>query len=139
MIAVWPETLPRPERSSWQLQAQDPRLKRQADAGPPSYRRRFSSVARTVTLSLILTRLQRGVFDAFYEEDCGWGSSLFWMPDPTTDRWPLLTPDGVPLLTGAGAPLLMSALWLCRWGDQMPTETVVGIEFRKSFSVVVLP
>lgn len=138
-VPTWPETLPRPERSSWQSKLQDARRKRQNDAGPPAYARKFSSVARLVSLSVMLDRNQRAVFDTFYEETCAFGSTLFYMPDPTTEGWPLLTSDGVPILTGDGVPLLMSGRWLCLWGDDVPVETLSGIEFRKSFSVVVMP
>jgi hypothetical protein len=139
MIMEWPTALPRPERNTWQLQPQDARRKRQPDAGPPSYRRRFSSVARNVTMSVLLSRSEKAIFDQFFHETCAEGSQLFYMPDPTTDGWPMLTSDGVPVLTGDGQPLLLSARWLCAWGDQMPTETLQGLEFRKTFSVVVLP
>lgn len=136
--AVWPTSLPRPERNTWQSQPQDARLKRQSDAGPPGFRRRFSQAAKTVTLSVLLSRNQKAVFDRFFEADTRGGSLLFWMPDPTTDGWPMLTADGVPVLNGAGQPVLLSARWLCLF-DAMPAEAIVGIEFRKSFSVVVMP
>ncbi len=45
---VWPSDLPRPERSSYQLQPQDARRKRGFESGPPGYRRRFSAVAQMV-------------------------------------------------------------------------------------------
>ncbi len=138
-VPTWPETLPRPERSSWQSKLQDSRRKRQNDAGPPAYARKFSSVARLISLSVVLDRNQRAVFDTFYEVTCAFGSSFFYMPDPTTDGWPLLSSDGQPMLTEEGIPILMSATWLCLWGDDVPVETLVGIEFRKSFSVVVMP
>jgi len=139
VIAVWPETLPRPERDSWQKQPQDARRKRQSDAGPPAYRRRFSSVAKMVTLSVLLSRDEAALFDTFFHQDCAEGSLLFTMPDPTTDGWEMLSSEGETLLDGDGDALLLSATWLCAWGDTMPTETLVGIEFRKSFSVVVMP
>lgn len=140
MIMTWPTELPRPERQSWQVQPQDARRHRQSDAGAPAYRRRFSSPARTVSLSLILSRGQKGVFDRFFHEDCAEGARLFRMPDPTTDGWRMHTADGAPLLTGDGRPLLLAAQWLCAWGDRPPVETVFGqVEFRKAFNVVVIP
>lgn len=139
MTEIWPAELPRPERESWKLQPQEARRKRQLGAGPPGYRRRFSSVARSVNLSLLLTRDQKAVFDRFYHEDCAEGSGFFWMPDPTTDGWSLLTDDGVPLLVEPGVPLLLAERWLCGWGDELPSETVKGVEFRKSFSIWVMP
>lgn len=73
----WPSDLPRPERSSYQLQPQDARRKRGFESGPPGYRRRFSAVAQMVTMSVILTAHQRSLFDAFYTDACAQGASLF--------------------------------------------------------------
>ncbi|AGH58016.1 hypothetical protein RHVG_00051 [Rhodovulum phage RS1] len=136
---AWPSELPRPERNTWQLQPQDARRKRKNDAGPPGYRRRFSSVVKLVTLSVLLTREQKDIFESFFHDDCAEGTSQFEMPDPTTEGWPILDGNGDPLLTGDGQPLLRSGTWLCLWGDQVPVETIQGTEFRKTFSVVVMP
>lgn len=138
-MMVWPSDLPPPERSSWNLTPQDARRKRQADAGPPGYRRRFSNVGRTVSLSLILTRGQKAAFEKFFYVDCKQGAEMFRMPDPTTDGWPMFASDGGPLVQPDGTPLLLSASWVCLWGETLPAETIVGREFRKSFDVVVMP
>lgn len=136
----WPRDLVQFERSGWQIQPQDARRKRQGDAGPPGWRRRFSAVAKTVTLSLVVDRNGKAIFDRFYEVDCAHGSRLFTMPDPSTDGWAMLSHQGLTLLTGEGRPLLMGATWLCSFGDELPVETIVGqAEFRKTFSVVVMP
>ncbi|MBN8294739.1 hypothetical protein JI664_22405 [Rhodobacter sp. NTK016B] len=139
MTEVWPATLPRPERDTWQAQPQEARRKRQPDNGPPAYRRRFSSVARMVSLSVLLTRDEKAVFDHFYHSVCAEGAAQFYLPDPTTDGWELLSSDGETLLTRWDNPVRLSARWLCLWGDTPPAETLLGIEFRKSFSVVVMP
>lgn len=139
MILDWPATLPRPERSTWQARPQEARRRRQSDAGPPAFRRRFSAVPQIVSLSLILSRADRQVFDTFFAVACAQGANLFRMPDPTTDGWPALDEAGAPILTATGEPLLLSAIWLCAWGDEPPVETLVGLEFRKAFSVAVLP
>lgn len=137
---VWPTDLPRPERDSYQLQPQDARRKRSFETGPPGYRRRFSAVAKLVSLSLILSAHHRALFDAFYEADCAQGASLFWMPDPTRAGWPLLATDGTPLLGPGGVPLLIASRWLCAWGDAPPIETSVEqVKWRKQFQVVVMP
>lgn len=135
----WPAQLPRPERDTWRAQPQDARLKRQSDAGPPAWRRRFSSASTTVAMSVLIKRWQRSIFDDFFTLTTKRGSLLFRMPDPTTDGWRLLDGNGVPLLDGSGTPLLMSGTWLCSFGGEPPVETVVGIEFRKSFTVEVMP
>lgn len=142
MIANWPTSLPRPERSSWKLQPMDARRKRQGDSGPPGYRRRFSSVPRFLTMSLVLTHDQRAVFDNFFHDTCQEGAISFWMPDPSNDGWPLTRESGEPLLVNAltQEPLTISARWLCAWGDELPVETVVQqVRFQKTFGVVVLP
>lgn len=142
-VPVWPTDLPRPERDTWGAEQQDARQRRQNDAGPPGFRRRFSKAAKKVSLSVQLSRDLKAVFDRFFDEDTKGGSLPFWMPDPTTDGWYLLTSSGERLLISGGVndgkPLLIAALWLCSFGEQMPRETVVGREFRISFSLVVYP
>lgn len=142
MIATWPSSLPPPQRDSWQLQPQDARRKRQSEAGPPAYRRRFSSVAQSVSMAVKLTHDQRAVFDSFYYETCQHGSIRFWMPDWGNDGWPLTTKSGEPLDVNAetGETLTISARWLCAWGDQLPSESMVDqVRFLKSFQIWVLP
>ncbi|MEB3417548.1 hypothetical protein ACFSDD_21035 [Salipiger marinus] len=136
---VWPAELPRPERNTWSRTWADPRLKRRGETGPPRWRRRFSAVPQTVSLSILLSRWQVAVFEQFWENQTRFGSTLFRMPDPTTDGWALLTPTGGPLLTPEGQPLLLSKLWTVSFGDEAPVQSVVGIEFRFSFSIVVMP
>lgn len=137
---VWPESLVQFERAGWQRQPQEARRRRQGDAGPPAYRRRFSAVSRTVSLAVVTDRTGKAIFDRFYEEDCAFGSRLFWMPDPSTNGWGLLQSDGLQLLDGTGRPLLLAARWLCSFGDELPVETIVGqTDFRIAFTVVVMP
>lgn len=138
-VPSWPSTLPRPERNTWQETPMEARLKRNPEAGPPGYRRRFSGVPEAVSLSILVDRNNKAVFDNFRKDLTKQGSLPFWMPDATTDGIPLLTPTGAPLLTGAGEPILMSARWLCLFGEQLPASTIVGVEFRISFSVMVMP
>ena len=136
---VWPTQLPRPERSTWGVQPQDTRLKRRSDAGPAGYRRRFSSASRTVNLSIVVDRNGKAIFDNFFRDEATQGAGLFWMPDPTTDGWALKTDDGQQILTDDGTPILLSEQWLVTIGEALPSEAVVGIEFRISFSVEVMP
>ncbi len=139
-VAVWPSDLPRPLRSGWQRQAVDPRRPRVNETGPVSLGRRFTSVPQTVVLTMRVDRIQRDIFDRFVELTLAHGSLPFWMPDPSTDGWPLLTPDGVPLLTPEGVPLLTTRQWLCQMGSEMPVEgPVQGITFQLTFTVLVLP
>lgn len=136
----WPSELVQFERSSWQSQLQDPRLKRMSETGPPGYRRRFSRPARIVNLSLVVDASGREVFDHFFEVTCMQGSRLFTMPDPTNDGLVLLTDENALLITAEDELITLSDSWLCAFGDSMPVETIVGdSDFRKSFSVVVMP
>lgn len=138
-LATWPDRLPRPERRTWDRQPADNRLKRNPEAGPTAYRRRSSAVGEPVQLSILVDRELKAEFDRFFRTTIAHGSLPFWMPDPTTDGWTLLDETGVPLLTDADEPLLISEIWLCLWGDQMPQETIEGMEYRMSFGVLVMP
>ena len=136
---TWPTELDRPERDSWQASFMDPRSRRSGQTGAPRYGRRFSAVPKLVSLSLVCSRSQKGIFDRFFVTDTKFGSCLFWMPDPTTDGWAMLDEEFRPLLDENFRPLLLSAQWLCTFGEEMPTETVQGRDFRISFRVAVLP
>ncbi len=138
-IPLWPASLPKPERQTFQKTWTDGRLKRQSEAGPPGYRRRFSAVAKPVSLSIVTDREQQEVFERFYDNDTAGGALPFYMPDPTKDGWPVLGGDGTQLFGSNGKPLLMSARWLCLFGDNQPVITAVGTRFRISFNIVVMP
>ncbi|MGD9862849.1 MAG: hypothetical protein AB7S99_06525 [Pseudodonghicola sp.] len=138
-VAVWPDTLPRPLRDGYSEQRLDARLGKGGEAGPPGWRRRWSSVARTVAMVLDVPRAVLGDFESFYEHDLSEGSLPFWMPAPTLDGWPLLTPGGAPVLLPDGSPVLVSARWLCLMGEGTPTIAPKGVRFRVSFSVTVMP
>ncbi len=139
MIATWPTELPPPERNTWSRVPQEARIKRTSDAGPPRWRRRMSAASETVELSLLLSRDLAARFDRFYKEATAQGTYLFWMPDPTRQDWALISGDGQQLLLGSGQPLFLAGQWLCSFGDHLPTETIVGVNMRKTFSVVVMP
>lgn len=139
-IQTWPSSLPKPERKTWSRTSQDVRRKRTPQNGASGYAKAYSKSSKQVSLSVVLSRAETAVFDNFFHEACSEGSLLFWMPDPTTDGWPMLTSEGQQILTADGAPLLMSSTWLCTWGDDLPVQTVEGqVQFRMSFSVVVVP
>ncbi len=139
MIKNWPSELPRPERDTWQMQTENNRIKRQGDGGSPWYKRKYSRAAKFINLSLLLDRDLKAVFDEFYEDTTASGTINFYMPDPTTDGWSILDQNGRSLLNEDNRPLLISSTVLCSFGDETPIETVVGVGFRKSFSLVVYP
>ena len=61
------------------------------------------------------------------------------MSDPTTDGWSLLDDLGQPILGTTGAPLLLACDLLCMFGQEPPVESIAGVRFDISFSVLVLP
>ncbi len=138
-IPNWPDELPLPTQAGYSHQPDDPRTKRPREAGPPGYRRRFSSVARTMKLSIVVDRNERQIFWDFYRDDCGDGTKPFYMPDPVTDGWPFLTTDGVNLQTDDGTPMLLARTMLCLWDESVPSETIKGVQFEISYSVVEMP
>jgi len=139
MTAVWPSTLPRPLRDGYSEQRLDARLSKGGEAGPPGWRRRWSSVAQKVAMVLDIPRSILGDFERFWIDDLSEGTLPFWMPAPTSDGWPLLSPAGTPVLLPDGRPLLVSRRWLCLMGDSTPVTTPKGVRFRVSFSVTVMP
>lgn len=139
MTAVWPSTLPRPMRQGYQASPTEARMKRRTEAGFPGYRRRFSSVAETVAMTIEVDRNERGIFDNFYRDTTANGTLPFFMPDPTTHGWALYATGGQRLLTASGQPLVLAARWLCLFGDALPATTVIGLRFRISFDVLVMP
>lgn len=139
MILDWPSSLPRPDREGYQATPQEARRSFKGDYGPTRFRRQISNVATDVRLQLMLDRSQKAVFDNFFKRDTANGALLFWMPDPTTDGWPLLDHDGRRILDAAGRDILIAARWLCSFGEDQPSETIRGTLFIKSFSVLVMP
>ncbi len=137
-VPVWPVELVCFERSSYQAQRANSRLAKQGN-GPTGYRRRFSSVPRLVSYSIDVPRSLKAAFDNFYELTTGDGALPFWMPDPVTDGWPMLTSDGQPILDIDGAPILLSKMDLCLFGQETPVETIKANRFVISFSVQVMP
>ena len=110
-LPIWPDALPSPLRTAYLAQRQDIRARRSVN-GPPSYRRRFSSGARLVSLAIEVPRSGKAVFDQFYDLITHDGTLPFMMPDPATDGRALLTERGDPILSGNGDPILLSAIWL---------------------------
>lgn len=139
MIANWPPELPRPNRDNYQHSVGDGRLKRNNEIGPPGYRGRSSAVPDFVSMTLDLSRNELARFWRFYTEEITRGSKQFYMPDPTTSGWKMLTSDGRVLTDHRGRPLLIEKTWRCRFGDTLPNETIRGNRFLLNFEIVVMP
>lgn len=90
-------------------------------------------------MTVWVDRSLKGDFDVFFHEVTADGALPFTMPDPTTDTWPLLNHNGVPLLDQLSRPLLMSKIWVCFFGETTPVVTPIGMQFKITFPIVVLP
>jgi hypothetical protein len=139
MIPEWPPELPRPMRDSYQQTAGEARLMKKNDSGPPGTRRRFSSVADTVSMTVDLSRNQLARFDRFYNEEVAQGSKPFRIMDASLSGQRLLTDEEVPILTDDGHPILIEETWLVLFGQQLPSRSVIGVRWRVSFQLSVMP
>jgi len=135
-VAVWPSELPCPLRRTLSGQRVDGRLSK---PGPTrGYRRQFSNVPKIYALSVAVTRSGKAVLDQFVDETLKGGALPFYMPDPVTDGWAMLTSEGAPMLMADGTPMLLAAQWLCLFED-LPSEQPYGRGFEIAFSVAVMP
>ncbi|MFB2553334.1 hypothetical protein [Ensifer soli] len=137
---VWPTSLPLPNRDGFRRGWEDPRTRRQREAGPPGYQRRYSRPAKPMTLVLDCSRDQFAELERFFEDDLQHGSLVFQMPDPITDGWPALLDDGQPWLDDDGTPILLDATLLMLWGDQPPEVTGIrGVRFTVVCPLWIMP
>lgn len=141
MTAVWPSDLPqRPLRDPYRRTLATGRQLTSADSGPPRSRRRYSRVARPVTLVFVVTSNQLARFARFMRDDLADGALPFWIRDPVRDGAPLLTSDGASILSPAGAPVLISAWWLAMLDAQDPSDTALGGgNWQLSIPILVMP
>lgn len=137
-IPLWPTDLPKPTRSGYQRQRVDTRLRKQ-QGGTLGYRKRYSLSVKLMDLEIEVTRAQKAVFDQFFDETTQNGTLPFYMPDPATDGYPLLTDAREQILTDDGTPILIAAQLLCLFSDTMPVERAFHSEFAISFQVAVMP
>lgn len=140
MTAVWPPELPqRPLRDPYRRSLASGRQLTSPDSGPPRGRRRYSRVARPVSMAFVVTLNQLARFRRFHDEDLDAGTLPFWFRDPVMSGVPMLTTDGVPLLVG-GVPLVTTAWWLCMLDQEPPSEAALGGgRFQLSVPMLVMP
>ncbi len=138
-VEEWPGELPRPMRSGFQYAMGDPRKRTQPDEGPQRSGRRYSQTADPVNMTLDLSVDQLAVFEHFWKLVTRFGSKVFYMPAPVYDEVGLQDQDGTPLLDENGTPILLAAVWLCQFGDQTPAFAPIGVRWRISFQVMVMP
>lgn len=139
-LSWYPDELPRPRRDGYSRTLADGRQATKNESGPPRVRRRFSSAAAAMQMVVDLTVDQRMRFFRFWEEDTVLGSKPFWMPDWTVAGIELGTEAGDVITDETGRPLVIEAVLLCMFGtEQPPAETVLGVDFRVSFQLAILP
>jgi len=140
MNAVWPaDDLPLPLRDDFSRAGVDGRVRKQIEAGPVAYKRRYSLVPKLIGFSMFLSIDQVDRFWRFFEEECKGGALPFWMADPQRDGQPLLSSDGTPMLDADGVPYLQTVTKIYQFGDDMPAETPRGIDYKVAFGLVELP
>jgi len=139
MIPEWPEDLPCPSRVGYSLSFGDGRIKKEAEGGPPGYRRRYSLTPKTATMTVVMTRDQYALFEAFFDETLKAGSLPFTMVDVLKDGVPALDEFDVPILDGEGNPVLIAATNLCLFGDGLPQVVAMSRRVKVTFSLVQMP
>jgi hypothetical protein len=137
-MLIWPAELPPPTRNDYSLSLGDNRRFTQGDAGPPRLKGNRSKPTNQVAMSIIVSRNGRARFERFLH-DTDNGALPFLIPDHGTHGWGLATEDGAALLTEDGAPMVLDAWFTCRFGQQMPGLTPVGVEWKISFNLLVYP
>lgn len=139
-VPIWPTELPRPNRAGYGRTLPDGRSSTRPEAGPPRVRRRFSAAPSPMTLVFDMTLDQRARFHLFWSEDTAGGSLPFWMADWTLDGHVLSTDDGSVLTTDSGADITIDTAMLVMFAtDQAPAETIVGLKYRFTVQLSIMP
>ena len=138
-LPSWPTELERPLRDGFSQQIGDNRRRQKADQGPPRMRRSTSKAIETIGMSFMATADLRDRFWRFYREEVGSGALPFLVPDWGRDGLVLWDSSGIVLTDEDGTPLLIAATWVCVFGDRLPGDVPVGVEWRIQFDLVVLP
>lgn len=138
-VPRWPPELPRALRQGYSRSRPDGRQSTQPEVGPPRVRRRFSAAIAPMTMTIDVSADQRMRFSRFWEEDTGFGSLPFLIPDWTIDGLDMGTASGSSLTTANGETLEIAASLLVMFGRDPPTEIPVGIRYRITFQLSIMP
>jgi len=139
-IPVWPAELPqRVLVEGYSERTRDGRLFSATSAGPPKVRRRFSAAVMPVAAAIYASWDQKARFERFWAEDTSGGTLPFIMPDQSRDQVPLLASSGESLTTESGITILIVAKWLALFAREPPQITPMGVRFRISFQLEILP
>lgn len=142
-IAVWPQELPKPNRSGFAQQVPDRRRTSSPENGLPRYGSRWTLAAAPANLVVDLSLDQRRRLENFWSDETRGGALPFLMPQPGVDGFDLLISDAANtrarLTDASGQPFLISAWWMCLF-DQSPISfSPIGLEWRTSFGIAVMP
>lgn len=135
----WPVELKKPLADGFQQAREDNRRLLRAERGPPRVRRGSSKASEAVSVAFYLSHDQRARFDRFHIEETEEGALPFLVPAWGVDNHDLWTADGLNLLTHDDVPLLIASTWVCLFGQTMPSVVAMGVEWRISFDLVILP
>lgn len=83
-MAVWPSSLPAPDKTGWQAKRQNAVLRTNMDVGTPKQRRRFTATSEYFTLPYLLTVDEFAALESFYNSDLVDGALEFSWPHPRT-------------------------------------------------------
>ncbi len=139
MMPSWPTELSKPLSDAFQRQRGESRNVTRSEQGPPRVRRSTSKATETVQIALYLTHDQLARFHRFHDEECDDGALPFLMPGWGKRNQPMLTAEGLRLLTDDDTPILIDDTWPCLFGQSRPNEVVMGLEWRLTVDVVILP
>ena len=135
----WPSELLRPLVDGFQQGREDNRLIARADRGPPRVRRGMSKATEAVGVAFYCSADQRARFDRFHIDETELGALPFLVPGWGIDNHDRLAAEGLNLLTHEDVPLLIAATWVCLFGQTTPSVVPMGLEWRISFDLVILP
>jgi hypothetical protein len=119
----WPVELKKPLSDGFQQAREDNRRIMRAERGPPRIRRGSSKAAEAVSVAFYCSHDQRARFDRFHIEETEEGALPFLVP-----AWGVDNHD-----------LLIASTWVCLFGQTMPSVVAMGLEWRVSFDLVILP
>ena len=138
-LLSWPSEIVAPLVDGFQQGREDNRLIARSDRGPPRVRRGMSKAAQAVSVAFYVDRDKRSRFERFFNDETEQGTVPFLVPSWGIDNQNLLTADGINLLDHEDTPLLIAATWVCLFGQSMPSVVPMGLEWRISFDLVILP
>ncbi|MGY3366191.1 hypothetical protein ACVWZL_003316 [Bradyrhizobium sp. GM2.4] len=139
-IPVWPDDLPQVVLvEGFQAGPLGQRLSTAMDSGPSKQRRRGPKT-RPLTVAIAVDENQRALFDRFYDEEVGGGTTPFLIRDVLTDGRDLDDDLGEQLQDENGDDLLIESWALVQFGQTDPAVAANTFDFyRIQFELIVLP